>query len=55
MVPLLSSRHCWLVSGSQTPLPDLVPRQMDIVRLSWGLGMAAIDAMIDEGRPVGPH
>lgn len=54
MMPLLSSRHCWRVVGSESPLPDLVPRQVDIVRLSWGLGMAALDGMIDNGMPVGP-
>lgn len=54
MMPLLSSRHCWRVIGSESPLPDLVPRQVDIVRLSWGLGMAALDVMIDNGKPVGP-
>ncbi|MEV7192338.1 hypothetical protein AB0N81_11100 [Streptomyces sp. NPDC093510] len=54
MKPLLSSRHYWRLIGSETSLPDLVPRQTDIVRVSWGLGMVGIDAMLDGGKPVGP-
>ncbi|MGV2917194.1 hypothetical protein [Streptomyces alfalfae] len=54
MKPLLSSRHYWRLIGSETSLPDLVPRQTDIVRVSWGLGMTGIDAMLDSGKPVGP-
>ncbi|MFD4634838.1 hypothetical protein ACFVYR_36005 [Streptomyces sp. NPDC058284] len=50
----MSSRHCWRLSGGETPLPDLVPRETDMVRVGWGLGMASIDAMIDIGEPVGP-
>jgi hypothetical protein len=32
----------------------MLPRETDVVRVSMGLGMAALDAMIDSGYRVGP-
>lgn len=52
--PLLSTRHPWQLRFGETPLPPALPPDIDVVRVSMGLGVAAIDAMIDSGDQVGP-
>ncbi|WP_405893459.1 hypothetical protein OG612_29500 [Streptomyces sp. NBC_01527] len=52
--PLLSTRHPWQLRFGETPLPPTLPPDIDIVRVGMGLGMAAIDAMIDSAHRVGP-
>jgi hypothetical protein len=54
MTPLLRTRHTWQVCFGEMPLPSTLPRDFDVVRVSMGLGMAAIEAMIDSCQPVGP-
>ncbi|MFF3697272.1 hypothetical protein [Streptomyces sp. NPDC002221] len=54
MPPLLSTRHAWRLQFGETPPPFPLPRTIDFVRVGVGLGMAAIDAMVDYGDPVGP-
>lgn len=54
MTPLLSTRHPWQVRFGERPLPPALPGDYDVVRVSVGLGMAAIDTMIDSGEQVGP-
>lgn len=54
MTPLLSTRHPWHVRFGESPPPAALPRDYDIVRVSVGLGVAAIDTMIDSGDRVGP-
>lgn len=53
MTPLLSTRHSWRLHFSETPPPDL-PRDYDVVRVSMGLGMSAIDHLVETGAAVGP-
>ncbi|MFF5019481.1 hypothetical protein [Streptomyces sp. NPDC001165] len=54
MTPLLSTRHSWRLHFGETPPPPILPRTIDAVRVSMGLGMAALDTMIDSGYQVGP-
>lgn len=54
MTPLLNTRHLWHLRFAEIPLPPVLPRDYDIVRVGMGLGLAAIDTLIDEGQPVGP-
>ncbi|MEV8033608.1 hypothetical protein [Streptomyces sp. NPDC086182] len=54
MTPLLSTRHAWRLHLSEAPLPPMLPHETDVVRVGMGLGMAALDAMIDSGNRVGP-
>jgi hypothetical protein len=53
MTPLLTTRHHWRVGFGSTPPPEL-PGDFDVVRVGTGLGMCAIDTMIDTGDRVGP-
>lgn len=54
MTPILSTRHPWRIHFGETPSPATLPLDYDIVRVSMGLGIAAIDTMIDSGHQVGP-
>lgn len=54
MTPLLSTRHPWRLHFGETPLPPMLPRTTDTVRVSMGLGMATLDTMLDSGHRVGP-
>ncbi|MFE9250781.1 hypothetical protein [Streptomyces sp. NPDC007088] len=54
MTPILSPRHPWRLQFSEIPLPAMLPRESDVVHVSMGLGMAALDAMIDFENRVGP-
>ncbi|MFF4755278.1 hypothetical protein ACWD5R_41015 [Streptomyces sp. NPDC002514] len=54
MTALLSSRHTWRLHLSEAPLPAMLSRETDVVHVGMGLGMAALDAMIDAGKRVGP-
>ncbi|MGW0538040.1 hypothetical protein [Streptomyces sp. NPDC003032] len=54
MTALQSTRHSWRLHLSEVPLPAMLPREVDVVRVSMGLGMVALDAMIDDGHQVGP-
>lgn len=54
MTPLLSTRHPWRLHFGETPLPPMLPRTTDAVRVSMGLGMATLDTMLDSGYRVGP-
>ncbi|MFD6967880.1 hypothetical protein [Streptomyces sp. NPDC059949] len=54
MPPLLSTRHPWRLQFGEAPTPFPLPRAIDCVRVGMGLGMAAVDEMIDFGHPVGP-
>lgn len=54
MTLLLSTRHPWRLHLSEAPLPAMLPPETDVVRVSMGLGMAALDVMIDSGNEVGP-
>lgn len=54
MSPLLSTRHPWRLQFGEAPTPFPLPRAIDFVRVGVGLGMAAVDEMIDYGNPVGP-
>ncbi len=54
MPPLLSTRHPWRLQFGEAPTPFPLPRAIDFVRVGVGLGMAAVDEMIDHGSPVGP-
>lgn len=51
--PLLSSRHPWRLHLTETP-PTALPREYDVVRVSMGLGMSAIDQLVETGSAVGP-
>lgn len=53
MTPLLTTRHQWLIGFGETP-PSELPGDFDVVRVGTGLGMCAIDTMIDTGHRVGP-
>lgn len=53
MTPLLSTRHSWRLHFSETPPPAL-PHDYDVVRVSMGLGMSAIDHLVETGAAVGP-
>ncbi|MET7606242.1 hypothetical protein ABZS96_27765 [Streptomyces avermitilis] len=54
MTPLLSTRHPWRLQFGEAPAPFMLPPELDVVRVSMGLGMAALDEMIDCGNRVGP-
>ncbi|MGW2686321.1 hypothetical protein ACWC6I_24605 [Streptomyces sp. NPDC001414] len=54
MTPLLSTRHPWRLHFGETPLPPMLPRTTDAVRVSMGLGLATLDTMLDSGHRVGP-
>jgi hypothetical protein len=54
MTPLLSTRHPWRLQFGEVPPPFTLPPDLDVVRVSMGLGMAALDEMIDCGNQVGP-
>ncbi|GAA1213835.1 hypothetical protein [Streptomyces rhizosphaericus] len=53
MTPLLSTRHPWRLQFGEAPTPFTLPLEFDVVRVSIGLGMAALDEMIDCGDRVG--
>ncbi|MFJ6437789.1 hypothetical protein [Streptomyces sp. NPDC091416] len=54
MSPHLSTRHPWRLQFGEAPLPFMLAPELDVVRVSMGLGMAALDEMIDCGNRVGP-
>ncbi|KNE83397.1 hypothetical protein ADZ36_05760 [Streptomyces fradiae] len=53
MTPL-RTRHAWQLSFGETPRPSTLPRTFDVVRVGMGLGLPAIDAVIDSNGQVGP-
>ncbi|CAM5502316.1 MULTISPECIES: hypothetical protein [Streptomyces] len=54
MTPLLSTRHLWQLGFAEIPRPLALPRDYDVVRVGMGLGLTAIEMMIDQGHHVGP-
>ncbi|MEU5900295.1 hypothetical protein [Streptomyces venezuelae] len=49
----LQGRHSWRLQLNEFPLPALLPRRIDVVRVGSGLGMAALDIMRDHSCRVG--
>ncbi|UFQ99779.1 hypothetical protein KBP30_00340 [Streptomyces sp. Go40/10] len=54
MTSLLHTRHLWQLGFAEMPRPLALPRDYDVVRVGRGLGLAAIEMMIDQGHRVGP-
>ncbi|MDX3024927.1 hypothetical protein [Streptomyces acidiscabies] len=52
-VPFLGTHHHWHVGFGETPPPTMLDH-FDVVRVSIGLGLHAIDTMLDSGHRVGP-
>lgn len=54
MTPLLSTRHPWHVGLGDRSIPPALSGDYDVVRVNMGLGLPAIETMVDTGRRVGP-